>query len=389
MIASAISFTNAQITQTEASKWSIAVKGGFDYFRLTPISTLTSEVFGSNQVAKYINDASWGGGISIEKTFNPLIGLGFGVDYLNYNRNDLTGRTIDPTLFGSVNLSNLLFPHRSSAKFNFYSQFGAGASFYKGTPAANLGTEKSGVNAVATSSLLAEWNLSRRIGLGFEAGYRTYLRENLGGNTYVEDKDKNNDAWTTLVSLRFKLGSLTSHVRDLTNDQFYINPAPVEKNVENPYDDSALKNGLDNASKRLGNLESRLAALEQGLKDLASKKEGASTTVSFQNIEFEFDSDKLTQASYATLDQVVSVLKSYSTWSKLAIKGNTDNVGPDTYNQKLSERRALAVKKYLVSKGISESALSTVGYGESKPIASNDTAEGRQQNRRVDFEVSK
>lgn len=101
------------------------LEGGVDYFRVTPMSTITDEVFGSNRMAKYVNDASWGAGLSIEKTLNPLFGLGLDVDYLNYNKNNLTiGRTIDPTLFGSVNLTNLLFPHRTSAKFNLYSRFG-------------------------------------------------------------------------------------------------------------------------------------------------------------------------------------------------------------------------------------------------------------------------
>ena len=71
------------------------------------------------------------------------------------------------------------------------------------------------------------------------------------------------------------------------------------------------------------------------------------------------------------------------------INGHTDNVGSDAYNQKLSEARAAAVKKYLAGKGISEAAMSTAGYGESKPIADNATAAGRQNNRRVEFEISK
>jgi outer membrane protein OmpA-like peptidoglycan-associated protein len=390
LIASAVSFTNAQTTQAEASKWSFALKGGLDYFRVTPTSTTTNKVFGSNTLARYVNDASWGAGVSIEKTLNPLFGLGLSVDYLRYNRNTTTGYTIDPTLFGSVNLTNLLLPHRSSAKFNLYTNLGVGAAFYTGEPInTSIGTKKSSISPVGTSGLLAEWNLSRKLALGVEGGYRTYLRENLGGTVTPEDKDKNNDAWTGLVSLRFKLGSLASHVRDMTMDQFYPVAPPVEKKIENPFDDSALKSGLDNASKRLGDIEGRLAALEQGLKDLSTKEEGTSTTVSFQNIEFEFDSDKLTDASYSTLNEVVSILKNNTSWGSLTIKGNTDNVGPDAYNQKLSEKRANTVKKYLASQGISESKLSAVGYGETKPIASNDTAEGRQQNRRVDFEIVK
>ena len=66
--------------------------------------------------------------------------------------------------------------------------------------------------------------------------------------------------------------------------------------------------------------------------------------------------------------------------------GHTDSVGTDAYNQKLSERRAAAVKDYLVSKGIPSAKITTIGKGESQPVATNKTAEGRQKNRRVDIE---
>jgi outer membrane protein OmpA-like peptidoglycan-associated protein len=69
------------------------------------------------------------------------------------------------------------------------------------------------------------------------------------------------------------------------------------------------------------------------------------------------------------------------------IEGNTDSVGSDQYNQRLSERRAASVKTYLVNKGVNAGILDTVGYGESRPVATNDTAEGRAKNRRVEFKV--
>ena len=72
---------------------------------------------------------------------------------------------------------------------------------------------------------------------------------------------------------------------------------------------------------------------------------------------------------------------------RVMIEGNTDSVGSDAYNQKLSERRANSVKTYLTNKGINPGVLDSVGYGESRPVATNDTAEGRAKNRRVEFKV--
>jgi len=385
VVASAISFTSAQNATVgaspEVSKWSIAVKGGVDYFRVTPSST-----YGNNQMDRYINNASWGAGLSIEKTFNPLFGLGLDVDYLNYNNNNLTGYTIDPTLFGSLNLTNLFFPHREKSIFNWYYKLGGGAAFYTGDPA--NGVKKSSVSPVGATSLLFEWNLSKRVALGIEGGYRAYLREDLGGTVVPADKDKNNDAFTALINLRFKLGS-SSHVRDLTLDQYYPALPPVIKQVENPYDDSQLVNRMDNLDRQNQDIQNRLSKLEEDVKALQDRPAGSAVNATFNNIEFGFDSSELTEASYPTLNQIASILKDNPTWGSLKVKGHTDSTGPKAYNQKLSERRAQSVKDYLVSQGVSESVITTEGYGETQPIATNDTAEGRAQNRRVEFEVVK
>ena len=105
--------------------------------------------------------------------------------------------------------------------------------------------------------------------------------------------------------------------------------------------------------------------------------------------EVEFDSANLTEESYPTLNQIASILKDNPTWASLKVKGHTDSTGPESYNQGLSERRAQAVADYLIAQGVSSSAVSTQGFGESQPIATNNTADGRKANRRVEFEVVK
>ena len=75
--------------------------------------------------------------------------------------------------------------------------------------------------------------------------------------------------------------------------------------------------------------------------------------------------------------------------ARFTIEGHTDSVGSDASNQKLSENRAAAVKNYLLSKGVKSDSISSVGYGESKPIADNKTAVGRSKNRRVDVKLVK
>ncbi len=106
--------------------------------------------------------------------------------------------------------------------------------------------------------------------------------------------------------------------------------------------------------------------------------------VAAENIFFVTASSKLLAKSFPKLNDVVSILKDNSSF-KLSIDGHTDFVGNDEYNQKLSEQRAASVKAYFLSKGISESRLSSAGYGEARPIADNKTAAGRSKNRRVEM----
>ena len=108
--------------------------------------------------------------------------------------------------------------------------------------------------------------------------------------------------------------------------------------------------------------------------------------VELHGTHFAFDSAKLTPEGEAILDQAVAVMNKHSQIN-VRIEGHTDSIGSDAYNMKLGQRRADSVESHLVSKGISASRLSTVSFGESKPIASNDTEEGRAQNRRVDLIV--
>jgi len=97
---------------------------------------------------------------------------------------------------------------------------------------------------------------------------------------------------------------------------------------------------------------------------------------------FDFDSAELRPESLTELERVVKFMNDVP-FAKATVEGHTDSVGTETYNQALSDRRAKAVFDYLSSRGVDPARLSSVGFGELKPIADNETAEGRQLNRRV------
>ena len=100
---------------------------------------------------------------------------------------------------------------------------------------------------------------------------------------------------------------------------------------------------------------------------------------------FDFDKSVVRPDGKKAIDEALAKLNGIDLEMVIAT-GHTDSIGTDAYNQKLSERRAAAVKAYLVSKGIPSSKVTTIGKGETQPVATNKTKEGRQKNRRVDIE---
>ena len=100
---------------------------------------------------------------------------------------------------------------------------------------------------------------------------------------------------------------------------------------------------------------------------------------------FDFDKSVVRPDGKRAIDEALAKLNGVDLEMVIAT-GHTDSIGTERYNQKLSERRAAAVKAYLVSKGIPSSKVTTIGKGETQPVATNKTKEGRQKNRRVDIE---
>jgi outer membrane protein OmpA-like peptidoglycan-associated protein len=98
---------------------------------------------------------------------------------------------------------------------------------------------------------------------------------------------------------------------------------------------------------------------------------------------FDTNSANIKAESYPEMDRVVVFMNTAVTSATGVIEGHTDSVGNDAYNLNLSQRRAAAVRQYLLDKGVAPARLESQGFGESQPVADNKTAEGRAQNRRV------
>ena len=105
-----------------------------------------------------------------------------------------------------------------------------------------------------------------------------------------------------------------------------------------------------------------------------------------RSVHFDFDKSNIRPDAVPVLDEAVRILKEQGSVN-VVVEGHTDGIGTEAYNLKLSRRRADAVRKYLVSHGIADRRIKTEGYGKSRPVASNDTEDGRAQNRRVELHV--
>src|ERR1043165_7164762 len=134
-------------------------------------------------------------------------------------------------------------------------------------------------------------------------------------------------------------------------------------------------------------MDKQAEELKRDLKGAKVERVGEGILITFDSgLLFETDKSDLESTTKANLDQLAQTLKKYNDTNVL-VEGHTDNTGDDNYNMKLSDKRAASVEDYLVSQGVAKGRVTTKGYGESQPIADNDTASGRQANRRVEVAI--
>jgi len=133
--------------------------------------------------------------------------------------------------------------------------------------------------------------------------------------------------------------------------------------------------------------ELRARLLQQLNSILATRDSARGLVANMSDVLFRSGSFELLPGARERLAKVSGIVLAYPSLH-VAVEGHTDSIGTDDYNQQLSEHRATSVRDYLVQQGISTSAIEARGFGKTEPIATNDTPEGRQQNRRVELVLS-
>jgi outer membrane protein OmpA-like peptidoglycan-associated protein len=143
------------------------------------------------------------------------------------------------------------------------------------------------------------------------------------------------------------------------------------------------------AGAAIGNsMDKQAEEIAKTVPDAKVERVGEGIVVEFNNnVLFGFDKSLLAMDAKANLDKLVKVLDTYNE-TDIELQGHTDSKGSESYNQNLSEERAHTVFGYLDAKGIKANRMTTRGFGESAPKYNNDTADGRSQNRRVEFLIT-
>lgn len=108
-----------------------------------------------------------------------------------------------------------------------------------------------------------------------------------------------------------------------------------------------------------------------------------------EKVQFEFNSAEILPQSHGLLNEIALVMKDNPQIKLVQVEGHTDNIGKPEYNRKLSQRRAESVRKFLIDAGIEGKRLVAKGFGPDRPLAANDTPEGQEANRRVEFNILK
>jgi len=320
------------------------------------------------------NYSGVGGLLSIQRNFTEHVGLRLlgGYNYLAGNIGSV--RIKNSVISGDLDLMYYLVPCEAISP---YLTVGVGGVYYKlkNSPEFNnnsYSTYSMNVGFGAEWSVAPDWKITTELGYHEVAqSYFDGVRNTVGGGIL---------GGTTDSYMTFSLGGLyyfgkgeKSHYCDLYNGVDQVDYAKIEDIVKK-YQTQPTEVDYNRIADIVKNNTPKVAP---------STVEGKWVLI---GVNFDFNKASLRPESLPILSNAAEILLTHPDVN-VEIAGYTDNIGSEKYNKKLSLERANAVKEFMVAKGVAANRMTTVGMGESDPVASNKTAEGRMLNRRIEFKV--
>ncbi|MDR1552417.1 MAG: OmpA family protein [Prevotellaceae bacterium] len=272
-----------------------------------------------------------------------------------------------------------IFKYRENRFYQLIPYLGVGYAFRFGYG------ENGGIHEgefTLNAGIINRFRLSKSLDLDFETGMM-FVNQRFDGSYGGQMLE---GGFTATLGLNIKLGKTKTFARQQKPVECdYSKYEQQISDIRNNYDNKIkqLSDDLSKAQIKISDCEKQLNEKTQSEKPTVDEQKTIKET--FEAVLFETNSDKLKDAAKSQIDKVADILKKYSNVT-VKLSGHADSQGSISYNQKLSQRRAEAVKKYLHEKGVNN-VIEIAAYGEERSVATNKTTEGRAKNRRTEIEI--
>lgn len=312
-------------------------------------------------------------GLGVGRFFTPNLSVDLEVKHNNLDQDRLPGQfeNISAGLMARYHFGEL------GDGFRPYVGFGGGVIRHNAGSGGcvNLPVNIRCTRDVYTGDVGSNGMLNLALGVGRSVNERVSFRGEVGYRYDMDDESVKNvedfSDFTASVGLTIALGP----ARSAPPMERMVEPAPEPAPA---VDDDTDRDGVMNIDDKCPDSQAGQAVGPDGCP--------VRVAIDLRGVNFEFDKDRLLPESVVILDKAVEVLKAYPD-IRVEVGGHTDSVGTDAYNMGLSDRRAKVVYDYLTANGIASDRLGPNGYGESKPIDTNNTSEGRAKNRRTELVI--
>lgn len=352
-------FSSLSFAQLAKDSWSFTFGGSYPRF--------------VNHALSYATNLNYGGFAGLQRNFSEHVGLRIQPKFASMELASGSPVVYHRTNAISVGLDLLYYIVPLESVSPYLSAGIAPVIYFLSNPS-NAALDKTNFSYQVNTSLGIEWAIEEDWKLKTEFQYVTVMDAKFDGS----DKAYNGGVLGGPYNSYFSL--------DIGINYYFSKGEPSK--LGKPFDGLKVENMEKVDYDRIENIVKKYIPKEVVKQVVVEKPVDKPDKWVLVGVNFEFNSAKLMPEAYPILFYAVQNLVQNPDLN-VEIQGYTDNIGSEKFNKQLSEKRALAVKEYLIARGINAARLKTAGYGSANPVADNKTADGRALNRRIEFKILK